>query len=848
MQVDMAGYGGRAPGRTDAEQGGYGGVVQAVQNKRERDGVESGYSTQNRDERDKEAGAKEAAGAKTNKTEQDQIQYIEGEGCQVWRPQVPVQPIEPPSLDTQYSTIHKSPSRRKSRAMARSVPGTLDRRGNHDMVMDDAMDMPLTPASFAGLDHRDLEERPLTSLTNRMGKATVYDEPPEKTSLFITCSFLYAFLLIIICIAFLTSEVVTDNSPLHYYEGFFSFLYLLSIFFLFYVFCYLLHESTCCRGDPEPATYFQGGLDYGLNDAYSHCQIKLKKYKTSENEQSHGSFFLRVGGLAFGLGTMVYIGLEFGSWFEIPWDSPCYQAVRGVNPVLQIIFTFSQMYFIFMNSRLNIHQFKCFARFGLMHIVATNICVWIRTVFKEGIKDIAAYRVARGEGVSEDYMIKEGYNILRQRFGNDSFWIHGPYHFIMKAIFQGTGVYRAFSLHPFTTGPPMPPMTSTTRAPPPFNPIQNNPLYPGGQIGGYDNMYPGQTRAGFNNIIPFNQTRNTMHYMPGYNPNNNYGQGLDGYNLLQGHTQQHFPDGTIKFDNFTCGRIDLMGNIVTKSAPYLYPFVIEFSLIVAAILLVMWSRIGKNPRFWGDDELDRLSVTSRKMVTYTRVDCVGASKGLFFGLLVLVSALICLILFFVLIDHGELHVSQLAVFLADISHASIMLLSLLAILLGFCRIKQIKFHGEEESLLTTGLLKVASIGVFGYATFSIIAGCLGDYRKPPNLVVMVTGIISIVQVILQLLFIQDVARRRIASADQDRSKPGRQIVTFLLICNLSIWVIYTFEVQKVEESPVQIEFFGYKPWVIIQKLALPLCIFFRFHSTVALAEIWKNSYKTKLID
>ena len=36
-----------------------------------------------------------------------------------------------------------------------------------------------------------------------------------------------------------------------------------------------------------------------------------------------------------------------------------------------------------------------------MHIVATSICVWIRTVFKEGIKDIAW-----GEGVSEDYMIK----------------------------------------------------------------------------------------------------------------------------------------------------------------------------------------------------------------------------------------------------------------------------------------------------------------------------------------------------------------------------------------------------------------------------------------------------------
>ena len=36
-----------------------------------------------------------------------------------------------------------------------------------------------------------------------------------------------------------------------------------------------------------------------------------------------------------------------------------------------------------------------------------------RTLFKEGIKEIAAYRVARGEGVSEDFMIKgiEEFNI-----------------------------------------------------------------------------------------------------------------------------------------------------------------------------------------------------------------------------------------------------------------------------------------------------------------------------------------------------------------------------------------------------------------------------------------------------
>ena len=56
---------------------------------------------------------------------------------------------------------------------------------------------------------------------------------------------------------------------------------------------------------------------------------------------------------AFGLGTMIYNGLELGTFFEIPWNSPCYQVLRGINPILQMIFTFSQMYFVFMNARVS---------------------------------------------------------------------------------------------------------------------------------------------------------------------------------------------------------------------------------------------------------------------------------------------------------------------------------------------------------------------------------------------------------------------------------------------------------------------------------------------------------------
>lgn len=61
-------------------------------------------------------------------------------------------------------------TRRSERELARAN-ATLDRRYAN------TYDAPLTPASLAGIDHRDLEHRPLTRSVTR---ATMYDEPPEK--------------------------------------------------------------------------------------------------------------------------------------------------------------------------------------------------------------------------------------------------------------------------------------------------------------------------------------------------------------------------------------------------------------------------------------------------------------------------------------------------------------------------------------------------------------------------------------------------------------------------------------------------------------------------------------------
>lgn len=65
-----------------------------------------------------------------------------------------------------------------------------------------------------------------------------------RTSLFIITSLVYAMLLIVVCIAYVISDVSTHKLPIIYYEGFFTYLFGASILFLLYVFCFLLQGET----------------------------------------------------------------------------------------------------------------------------------------------------------------------------------------------------------------------------------------------------------------------------------------------------------------------------------------------------------------------------------------------------------------------------------------------------------------------------------------------------------------------------------------------------------------------------------------------------------------------------
>ena len=54
-----------------------------------------------------------------------------------------------------------------------------------------------------------------------------------------------------------------------------------------------------------------------------------------------------------------------------------------------------------------------------------------------------------------------------------------------------------------------------------------------------------------------------------------------------------------------------------------------------------------------------------------------------------------------------------------------------------------------------------------------------------------------------------------------------QAVTFLAFLNFSLWLFDSFELQKSKASMVESSFYGAFVWVWMQRITLPLCIFFR---------------------
>lgn len=359
-------------------------------------------------------------------------------------------------------------------------------------------------------------------------------------------------------------------------------------------------------------------------------------------------------------------------------------------------------------------------------------------------------------------------------------------------------------------------------------------------------------------------------------------------------SSHHNNTSTFTEEERYCQEGTVMGALVTNASPFLFPCKIEYSLICAVILFEMWKKMktvkvkGEEPSKSEDKEktvrfsesgplldshdfilfgllssrlisknvvllaADDLGPSLMQSNNQFSVDCSNAHRGLFSGILVIVLTIISLIMFFVLINEpgpqeDKYKYKRLAEFEVNIVELVLYIVSTLCILVAMIQMRDLKYDrkiGEGTGLgMDNTLLLVAQTGMFIYCMFSII-GCYFTLPLSSSAGLLADSF-SLIQTCLQTLFVLDGWWRKCKNLRQAQKKPGRELITFLIIANMAMWCINALEKNRAEFRPSHLHFFGDWAWTIITHISMPLAIFYRFHSTICLFEIWKSAYKIK---
>ena len=292
--------------------------------------------------------------------------------------------------------------------------------------------------------------------------------------------------------------------------------------------------------------------------------------------------------------------------------------------------------------------------------------------------------------------------------------------------------------------------------------------------------------------------------------------------------------------NQTLGVCHTERTLADQAAPYLYPCSIQFCLIVVAVFLNIYSNVGlpTQPRL----------PTSKSSKLMGGI-CHKSNTGLFFGLITLVLTCISACFFLLYDKSGNPLTNKVTTLLYHGVHALVTVLVFMAIIFGFCRMHKLDKEENRATIMDKCLLFVSLGGHLLLFIFILIPTLMisnfKDTRGILSTAQAALYLLSFMQVLVQVIFIEDGLRRSTTSRRQLKTKPGRSVVTFILLCNLALWIVNTFQLKEMHSSISLRLFYGDLAWQLIMHLCFPLTVFFRFYSSVMLADIWLKAYKRK---
>ncbi|GMT36019.1 hypothetical protein PFISCL1PPCAC_27316 [Pristionchus fissidentatus] len=449
---------------------------------------------------------------------------------------------------------------------------------------------------------------------------------------------------------------------------------------------------------------------------------------------STGSMYLRIGCVVFGLiGVVYYVLMSLVCTFG--WEgitaNECNASGIAIS-LMAAVFVFFQMWFVYCNGKIAINgKSRYIISFGLMHLVATNLWLWIRYILYEEVQTLKEIRLAK--------------------FHDNS---------------TSSDILQEFL------------------------------------------------------SIDWGSTGTTDHHHDHHNTTD----------LIHAVTSGHECQG------IQC----LFGDF----SEFMYTCVVEYSLICAGVAFVFWTNCGVHGEGEKIEE-PRQKLRKRNIVT---IDCSRTAEGLFAGFVFLICTILAVSLFNAYSTSA--HMAQIIFLSTNIFFYAV---AIVVCCYAFWRMKVLAFNHEpaeeDESaeFLDEILLVVGLLGELVFCLGGLLAFINNQDIHVLSILLFVSNFLRLIQVAIQsgLIMIGSRLVLDIENPKTIRYKPGKQVITLLLIINLALFFMNIFEAQKAGVTDEIVQMYGGRSWALIVRGCSPLTVFFRFHSSVCFAEIWKKTFKVQ---
>ncbi len=204
--------------------------------------------------------------------------------------------------------------------------------------------------------------------------------------------------------------------------------------------------------------------------------------------------------------------------------------------------------------------------------------------------------------------------------------------------------------------------------------------------------------------------------------------------------------------------------------PYLYPCLIEYSLISLTVFFIMWRNVGKI------EKRSYLRFADRHVFT---INCARASRGLLIGGIIFLLTILALIPTY-LLDVDAISVTHL-------TELVLLIVSLFTVCLSYFYTTKLYYDQHAHvDVFDQVLILITTVGEFAYSIFGLFASIFVDETKTklPFGVEISIRVLAIFQTFIQSGFIMDALKRRTTTKQENRNKPGRETITALLLMNL----------------------------------------------------------------